>query len=187
VSWFNYFFHPYGVGHAEKFDSLDDRSLAIVGAVMVDDKLERALRHRLHENKKIEEQVFRNSGPLGSFAAKIDLGLLVGLYSEQSHRDLSYLRQVRNVFAHEIHIESFDNQRVQALCNNIKVVETHIRDISPEEKENSASDRLILREKNLEDRLRKPRYRFLLAVNFFVVALTASLVKRDPFIPVQKF
>jgi hypothetical protein len=55
-------------------------------------------------------------GPLSSFSAKIDLGVLLGLYPEEVRRDLHRLRDVRNQFAHEQEPRNFCYPKISEIC-----------------------------------------------------------------------
>jgi hypothetical protein len=107
--------------HAEIVAS-PDRVAAIVSAAFVDDKLATALKARVHQDKDIIERMFNHAGPLGSFSAKIDFALLIGVLSKEAVEDLHTIRKVRNEFAHTLKTKSFNAQRVRDLVKNIRIV-----------------------------------------------------------------
>lgn len=90
------------IAATEETESTSDRAAAIVIASLVETRLTIALQMELHQEPKIIEKLFRPSGPIGSFSAKIDLAYLMGIVSEQAHKDLVNMKNIRNMFAHEM-------------------------------------------------------------------------------------
>jgi hypothetical protein len=78
---------------------LPDRAVGLCAVTVVDDRLQEALKARWHdarvEKEQIFDRIFRYNGAAGSFGTRIDLGFAVGLYTEDSLRDLHILRKVR--------------------------------------------------------------------------------------------
>jgi DNA-binding MltR family transcriptional regulator len=101
-----------------------DRAAAVVAAAFVEDRLATALKARFHQDEAITGNLFRSSGPLGSFKAKIDLAYLVGLCSKEAHSDLDIIRRIRNEFAHELTTKTFESQRVNDLTKNFALIKT---------------------------------------------------------------
>jgi hypothetical protein len=71
--------------------------------------------------------LFRRSGPLSSFSAKIDLARLLGMTSDVIHSDLHILRNIRNEFAHSImgrdsFALTFQSPRIREKCMEIRCV-----------------------------------------------------------------
>lgn len=79
-----------------------DRGAAIVGAAWVEEALLAALHSFLEHDKSAWDRLFRKSGPLSSFSAKIDLSRLLGMTSSAITSDLHIVRDVRNSFAHSL-------------------------------------------------------------------------------------
>jgi DNA-binding MltR family transcriptional regulator len=89
----------------EELEQQTDRGAAIIGAALVESLLRQALESRMRVKSPLEKRtakrLFGTMGPLSSFSAKIDLGVLLGLYPEEVRGDLHRIREVRNQFAHE--------------------------------------------------------------------------------------
>lgn len=100
-----------------------DRSAAIVAATIVEARLASSLVSFLRKDKNITGQLFRTSGPLGSFSNKIDLALLVGLCGQDVHRELATMKDIRNAFAHLLSVSDFNSQKIADLTKNLKLVE----------------------------------------------------------------
>ncbi|MEO9611710.1 MAG: MltR family transcriptional regulator [Nitratireductor sp.] len=74
-------------------------------AMMTTTRLENWLKEaivRLFTNspRRLQDKLFEFKGPLGTFSAKIDMAYAVGAISQDAHRTLHILRDIRNAFAH---------------------------------------------------------------------------------------
>jgi hypothetical protein len=81
----------------DDMESASDRTAAIVIASLVETRLTNTLQAGLHHDDAIVERLFRASGPLGSFPAKIVLACLMGAISKDAYRDLVILKNIRNI------------------------------------------------------------------------------------------
>lgn len=102
-------------------ETQSDRAAVIVCAALLEDGLTRAIQSTLHRDKAVLEKLFRPSGPLGSFSAKIDLAFAMGLYSKEIHKDLVTIKNIRNEFAHGLTTKNLGSQKVRDLCDNIEI------------------------------------------------------------------
>jgi hypothetical protein len=66
-----------------------------------------------------EKELFRSSGPLGSFSSRISLALLMGVVSERAYREMMIIKDVRNKFAHALDVVGFEDQWVKDKCANL--------------------------------------------------------------------
>jgi DNA-binding MltR family transcriptional regulator len=115
----------------EAFSDLEqapDRAVAIVGGSIVDLRLEVALKQRLRPSKKALERAFSFDGALGTFSAKIDMAHLLGMVSHQAYRDLHLIREIRNSFAHDLQIDSFEDAVIASKLRTLSLVDSHIAD-----------------------------------------------------------
>lgn len=99
-----------------------DRSVALIAGAFLEQRLEEAIKALLVKNTHVENQMFKGKGPLATFSAKIDIGLLLGLYEERTAKVLHNVRKVRNEFAHKLGRATFETQNIRALCNNFAPV-----------------------------------------------------------------
>jgi hypothetical protein len=96
-----------------------DRVAALMAAAMLEKKLEDAFKALIPiRSETVENRVFEGYGPLGSFAAKIDLGYLLGMFDAKTHKWLHTIKKIRNEFAHNPAKVTFKTQRIIDLCNN---------------------------------------------------------------------
>lgn len=112
----------------QEIETQTDRGAAIVGAAWVEEELQASIESFLSKEKKAWERLFRKSGPLSSFSAKIDLALLLGIVSAVIASDLHIIRDVRNEFAHSILDKnslspSFSTPHIKDKCLALRCVE----------------------------------------------------------------
>jgi DNA-binding MltR family transcriptional regulator len=91
---------PYPPGFFDKFTTESDRACAVLAGALLDSLLEQLMREAMIPGSS--QELFRAQGPLGSFAAKTDLALALGLISQEDHRELTLVRRIRNDFAHHL-------------------------------------------------------------------------------------
>jgi hypothetical protein len=110
-----------------RLKSESDRAAGIVAAAFVEDELERCIRRHLiassADHRDRINRLFNLGGPLGTFAVKIDIGWLMGIYSKGVRSDLKRLKDVRNKFAHNIEVDTFEHAEIRADCVNLKMAE----------------------------------------------------------------
>jgi hypothetical protein len=92
-----------------EYRALPPRELAIVTATVLDVALTELLALRLADNEK-EVQDFlglKRDGraPAGSFGARIQLGLLLGILTPRDGAMLRVIKEIRNLFAHRVRID----------------------------------------------------------------------------------
>jgi DNA-binding MltR family transcriptional regulator len=91
---------PYPPGFFDKFTTESDRACAVLAGALLDSVLERLLWRAMVPDSS--QELFRAQGPLGSFAAKLDLAFALGLISREDHTELTLVRRIRNDFAHHL-------------------------------------------------------------------------------------
>ena len=129
----------------------------------------------------IKNDFFRSSGPLGSFAAKIDLALLTGLLTEDAHSDLNTMRRIRNVFAHELKPTQFDtNDQIWQLAQNFILIEKMMCPMEAEQTPHGFAFAMKVADYDLLKSL--PRGRYMLSGRLFVAGID-SRVRTHRFSP----
>ena len=81
--------------------------------VMLERMIKRLIRD---DDEKTLQEMFRSSGPLGAFASKINLGFLLRFYGKKAHRELNFIKDIRNRFAHQLGAISFRRNRSEVLA-----------------------------------------------------------------------
>jgi hypothetical protein len=105
-----------------------DRGAGIIAASIVQEHLIEAIKSRLRRDADLEGRMFGLDGALGSFAAQIDLGYLMGLYPKGMQTWLRIIKTIRNDFAHSAQPVNFKSHRT--LCSQFKTTQRSTRKIN---------------------------------------------------------
>jgi hypothetical protein len=79
-----------------------DRVVAILGGVMLDDSLRRALELRFRKSDGMNDKIFRVTGALGNLGPKIDIAYQLYMFEKPMLNALHALAEIRNLFAHQM-------------------------------------------------------------------------------------
>jgi len=117
-----------------EIDLSTDRAAAICGASYIEEILLTALRrHFVHAPTEFD-RMFRSSGPLAAFDARIRIAHLSSLITSVFRDDLLIIKDVRNRFAHRLDIKSFDADEIRDRLMNLKLLVVGIMAIEYTEK-----------------------------------------------------
>lgn len=95
--------------------------VALAGAAIIEQGLERALRSRMRKLSHAERgRLFEGYGPLSTFSAKIDVVFALALIDREIYDRLNVVRKVRNKFAHSVNTLSFASPEIAALLFNLQ-------------------------------------------------------------------
>ncbi len=103
-----------------EFQKETDRGGALVGAALLDNRLERLVLSHLVAGKVAEGLVIGRNAPLGSFSSRINASFAMGLITTEERQDLNIVRSIRNEFAHREHGVSFEDGTIAGLCTSLK-------------------------------------------------------------------
>ncbi len=97
-----------------------DRAAVLVCVSLLEQTLEDAIWHRAatEQAKEERERFFNeNGGVATSLAEKIFLAYVLGVIGPETRRDLTRIRQIRNVFAHAKRHLGFNTNEIVELCD----------------------------------------------------------------------
>jgi hypothetical protein len=101
------------------FRAESDRACAVLGAALLDARLESLYNRRL---RTLKDELLGFSGVLGALSARIRVAHALAWISEDVYFDLEQIRKIRNEFAHNFdHELSFANQSISSKCLNLRV------------------------------------------------------------------
>lgn len=110
-------------------DDMPDRVIAILSAVILDERLLAAIQNYLHDmpikGSTVFLNLFRDGAPLGSFKPRIDIGFALGLYGAEVYSDLCIINKIRNKFAHTREVKNFDTQSIKNSIENLKTPDSY--------------------------------------------------------------
>ena len=110
----------------KEIESQSDRGAAIIGAAWVEEELQAAIESAMTSDKLAADRLFRKSGPLSSFSAKIDLARLLGILSTRVATDLHIIRKVRNEFAHSVLDHNSSTLSFSTSCISDRCLAMHV-------------------------------------------------------------
>lgn len=106
----------------KEIENQSDRALVLLCAAIIDEQLEFILKTFLIEDNQIQERIFDSNAPLSTFSAKNNFCFYLGLISKHEYNTINTIRKIRNKFAHEILINTFDDDdSIKGLCSNLSI------------------------------------------------------------------
>jgi hypothetical protein len=108
-----------------------DRAAAVLAGSYVETYLGDCLRYYLVDHAATQS-MFKNSGPLETFAARANIAFALGLMTEETRSNLRYIMKIRNHFAHHPAETSFAAAPVRDYCANLSTAK-QLPDRAPRE------------------------------------------------------
>lgn len=102
----------------DEFQKESDRGAVLVGAALLDSRLERILRSHFIQGKHANDLLDGANAPLGTFSSRIKCCFSLGLMTAHERQELEIIRSIRNLFAHQEHGLNFEDTRVKGLCSS---------------------------------------------------------------------
>jgi mannitol operon repressor len=100
----------------KEFQKESDRGGALVGAAILDARLERLILSHMLPGKVSKDLVVGGNAPLGTFSSRINSCFALGLITSLERHDLNLVRNIRNEFAHREHGITFDDETIKGFC-----------------------------------------------------------------------
>jgi hypothetical protein len=96
----------------------NDRSVAIIGASLIEVQLEELLSKGMIDHKEVPS-FFKGYAPLASLSAKASLAVFLGLIPVDVFKDITYIRKIRNEFAHSHEDIDFSKPPISDFISNL--------------------------------------------------------------------
>jgi hypothetical protein len=163
-----------------------DRVNAVVGGAFVELHLTHFLKSRMVKDRKVIEEMFKQGQAFADFGAKVDLGYLIGVYSKRAHKELTTIKRIRNYFAHQFDLNSFERDDIRDHCQNLtlsqskKIVMAISGDLILSELKVEGEDDLTWSDFAFETCPPSPRERFATACRFYVAAFSLLSNQNHP-------
>lgn len=112
---------PFG-GNIELWEEMitsKDRVTALIGASVLEKRIESLLLRFIIPDGKIIDEIFNPLGPLNSFSSKIKMAYVIGLISKKDYNNLIKIKNIRNQFAHELFNCNFNEDKIQKLIMSL--------------------------------------------------------------------
>jgi DNA-binding MltR family transcriptional regulator len=146
-----------------EFNAQSPRTVAIVGAAILEDCLERLLKLRFPVDGETKRELFKSTGAIGNLDVKIKMAYAFGILSKAAFSDFRTICEIRNKFAHRLDIDSFEHADVRHKCFDLKLIETHLFEAGQPHEDGL---NMTLSVEKLAEKLMSPRDRFFLSVMF---------------------
>lgn len=106
----------------ESFHSETDRAAAVLAASFVECFLEKLLKWFMRDDS-LTDDLFVGHGPLSTFSARSDCAFTFKIIDETLHRDLKFIRKIRNHFAHHPSDATFNESPVTDFCRELSTAQ----------------------------------------------------------------
>jgi DNA-binding MltR family transcriptional regulator len=103
------------------YDHSSERAMAIVLGAIVENHLTDLLRLLMRRERQLADELFNPTGPLGAFGTKIRIAYMFRIISPETYNDLKIINRIRNSFAHDLSISSFEDQQIAAWIRNMYI------------------------------------------------------------------
>lgn len=101
-----------------------DFAAIVVTVAFLDACVASVLKSRLGDSSVTDKLLDSRRGPLGSFAARVDMAYVLKLIDKLMYQDLLQYAEIRNMVAHHHVSVSFDVPEISAACQNLKYLLT---------------------------------------------------------------
>jgi len=95
-----------------------DRGITLIIAAHIEGCLRRIIESFLIDSKNVKDLFEGPYAPFGSLSGKTKAAFVMGLITKDELKKIDAVRQVRNVFAHEI-AASFNHKKIEKICKPI--------------------------------------------------------------------
>lgn len=107
------------------------RVIAIVFAAYIEDYLVRLIKTRmpgLVGSPETERKLFGSSGHLSTNAANIELAYALGLFDTTVKNELITVARIRNRFAHNVSVNTFEHHEIDTLCKKLTAADVTLKE-----------------------------------------------------------
>jgi DNA-binding MltR family transcriptional regulator len=103
--------------------SLSDTEVAISAASVLDEYLKFSFLLKIGNalRKSQSDRIFKGTGPLSSFDARIRLASAIGVIDADMQHDVDIIREIRNDFAHAPSPRHFTDPDIKANCEKLRL------------------------------------------------------------------
>jgi hypothetical protein len=143
-----------------RFASETDRAAAVLGASLLDVRLEEVFREKFAAN---HNALLGPSGTLATFSSRINLAFALQWIDADTAHDLNVIRDIRNDFAHHLdHELSFETQSISDRCCNLQSSAASLRGYAEAAKHNPNFSTAIF--DGIVEKFSAPRWRYHIAI-----------------------
>lgn len=165
-----------------------DRGSVIVGASMLEHLLEKLIRKKLFaatkgSRKESTKSLFERNGPFSSFWSNINFTYALGIIDEDIYNSLELIRKIRNEFAHNYDMVSFDDTKISNKMKKLIILENKLSLLNQNGPENNNDKTNNSENTEIEDKNKDDRHIFVLTVSFIGGYLDTMIEKLNILAP----
>jgi DNA-binding MltR family transcriptional regulator len=149
-----------------------DRAIGIIAAAVLEEHITNAIKKRWRDSPKVADGLLQIEGPLGNFGPKIDLVFLMGLISPEGHQDMKIIKKIRNKFAHNLEVDTFETPLIKGWCFELSHFEKFV--LKDEEMRGPNPAGKIFGVAGMNEKLQQPKGRYLVAVQLYSMLFGAD-------------
>jgi len=169
-----------------EFDS--DRAAGVVAGSIAERRLEDALQSIMKTDRpEIARNLFRPSGALGPFSTKIDLAYMLHMLSDDAYKDMVNLKNIRNDFAHDLGMDTFEVPSVSDRCKNFVLVDRHVGSVPGLSHENDETNTVrpnpYIGLPDYKAKLAEARFRYMMTAQLLSFRLGMGANNKDCTLP----
>lgn len=148
---------------SEKLRNESDRACVILGAALLDAKLEAVCRRKF---QACQDDLLSDRGAISTFSARIYLAHALSWISEDAFKDLDTIRGIRNDFAHSFDYDiDFNTPSIADRCRTLRTAQAYIDGFelamtAPNQNASKAAIRVV------QGFVKPPDQRFKFAIDF---------------------
>lgn len=102
----------------------DPRTTAIVLCSYIEVYMEELLASSMPKmNQELREKILGPVGHLATLQSKLDVALALGLINSSNYKNGKMIGRIRNIFAHNFKINTFDDEALEKCLNKLQDVE----------------------------------------------------------------
>ena len=130
----------------EHLNRSGDREVAITAAAYCETYLADILKSKMPGlDHKLGKKIFGSGGALGPASARYDMARALNIVIPATHKDLGRIATIRNRFAHNIAVDSFDHNMVRDLVDKLDGEAIEISKDAPPFESLSRREKFVLR------------------------------------------
>jgi DNA-binding MltR family transcriptional regulator len=156
----------------KEFAGQNPRASAIVGAAILEAQLSKIIENQFRDGDT-KTELFKETGPLGTYDAKIKMAYTLGVVSKMAYNDLVLIGRIRNKFAHRLDIGDFTHPIIKPMCEGLKLVDTIVFELGSDPPDNLGIETKFF-EPDLTEKRQRPGDRYVISVRI----ITSTLVSR---------
>ena len=100
-------------------DPAHQRAAGLMWPAIVERRINKLFEAALRKDPVLQKELFRPSGPLGTYGVKVRLSYMFGWFGKDVFDDLILIGKIRNRFAHAIEAKDFSDQQIATWLRNM--------------------------------------------------------------------